>query len=92
MWAYKSEYDIPDRPGDAVKAANLHNVHTSAVTALYFHPQKSILYSGGADHRLVGWSLHHEENVLGNIKMEDPVSDVLPIAGHPNLLLVGYID
>ncbi|KAK9701869.1 hypothetical protein K7432_011518 [Basidiobolus ranarum] len=86
LWKYKT----PQHEGDNAEQTGLllaHSRHTSAVQALCYEPEQSVLYSGGADCKFYGYSLE-TKNIVTEYKYAERVNHVITHPFNPDLLLV----
>ncbi|KAJ3035957.1 hypothetical protein HDV00_003251 [Rhizophlyctis rosea] len=67
--------------------SSVHSLHTAAVNAAYWDNHKNVLWSGGADSKLVQWDLKKSTKVWLE-KLNAPLRDILPIPTHPQTLLL----
>ncbi|KAJ3290548.1 hypothetical protein HK104_006685 [Borealophlyctis nickersoniae] len=87
LWSVDSQF-----ADDSAECSSVHSFHTSAVQGIYYDPHWQIIYSCGADGRLIGWSMEQGKNTLADVKKLKSLRDVLPIPGLPSSLLISNQD
>ncbi len=86
-WSFEGDF-YTDEEGyyNPIKYSSIHDEHTARVMSVYFDPHRSVLYSGGYDGRVIGWSLDHHQLTESIDKAKRVVRDILPVS--PHILLV----
>ncbi|KAJ8327135.1 hypothetical protein O5D80_004549 [Batrachochytrium dendrobatidis] len=92
LWSFENQFTGKERKYNNIIYRNLHNLHTSNILSVYPHPSQDVIYSGGLDHRLVGWSLGANCSTLCSNKQFSGIRDIIGIPGQPNMLLLGFMD
>ncbi|TPX68040.1 hypothetical protein SpCBS45565_g03338 [Spizellomyces sp. 'palustris'] len=92
LWSFDGSFSGNQDDYTKVNHISIHTEHTSAVQGIYYNPHSEVLYSGGLDSRLVGWSLTEGRNTLPFERMEGKIRDISGIPTHPQLLLLGFAE
>ncbi|KAH6602002.1 hypothetical protein BASA61_001554 [Batrachochytrium salamandrivorans] len=92
LWSFENQFHSKHHHYNPISHRCLHEIHTSTIHSVYHNPFSEIVYSGGADSRLVGWSLESGENTLSSTRQFAAIRDVIGIPNQPNMLLVGFMD
>ncbi|KAJ3154111.1 hypothetical protein HDU86_005038 [Geranomyces michiganensis] len=92
LWSYEGAF----RGGQAgayspVSHISVHTEHTAAVAAILYNSYSEILYTGGQDSRLVGWSFPGQKNILPSDRVQGKIRDLTAVPGQPHLMLIGYL-
>lgn len=69
-----------------ISVKELHRRHTSSVQAICFDWNKSDIWSGGTDCRLVQWNAE-ENRIVNEYRWENRISHLIKTKNHPNLIL-----
>jgi len=86
LWEIKED----DRDNFEVKKVNLlHKKHTSAIQTVYYNTWNNVIYSGGSDCKLFGYSLINNRIELKN-RYDMRISNIIRNPVDPNQLLITY--
>lgn len=89
-WSFNGDFDADEKGYTPITYSSVHEEHTARVLALYFDTNRNILYSGGYDGRIVGWSMEHNHLMDSIDKTKRVVRDILPVSQH--ILLISHMD
>ncbi|KAJ3141142.1 hypothetical protein HDU90_007166 [Geranomyces variabilis] len=93
LWSYDGVFRGGENGAySPVSHMSVHTEHTAAIFAILYNPHSEILYTGGQDSRLVGWSFPGQKNVLPSEKREGRIRDLTAVPGQPNLMLIGFTE
>ncbi|KAI8824064.1 uncharacterized protein EV422DRAFT_518775 [Fimicolochytrium jonesii] len=92
LWSFDGPFagDLDGSNYTRVNHISVHTEHTSAIQGIYYNPHSEILYTGGQDSRLVGWSLTNQRNTLPTERVDGRIRDITGIPTQPHLMLVGF--
>ncbi|TPX55474.1 hypothetical protein PhCBS80983_g05283 [Powellomyces hirtus] len=93
LWSFDGKFQTtgPDLY-TRVNHISVHTEHTSSINAIHYNKHSEILYSGGLDCRLVGWSITNQKNVLPPVRLEGRIRDLTEVPTQPNLMLIGFAE
>ncbi|KAJ3184499.1 hypothetical protein HDU87_003899 [Geranomyces variabilis] len=93
LWSYDGVFRGDENGAySPVSHISVHAEHTAAIFAILYNPHSEILYTGGQDCRLVGWSFPGQKNVLPSEKREGRIRDLTAVPGQPHLMLIGFAE
>lgn len=79
-----------DESSQVKSVVEIHRSHTAAIQALgHASHAQDVIWSGGADCRLVGWSLKEGRKAL-NHRFSSRLSHILSHDSHPHLLMLSF--
>ncbi|KAI8923816.1 WD40-repeat-containing domain protein [Entophlyctis helioformis] len=92
LWSFDSAFKTEGKSYNPISTLDLHHHHTSAIYSIYHESSSNVVYSGGADSRLIAWSLETSKLTMPNVRHMGPIRDVLGVPNCPSLLMVSFMD